>query len=59
MASGARHVHPSHCSLPLIQPHFVSDHRDKFAIGGLAPQVVDGIAEVAVEGITAHPISCP
>ena len=54
-----RHVHPSHCPLPLIQPHFVSDHRDEFAVGGLAPQVVDGIAEVAVEGIAAHPISCP
>ena len=44
-------MHSSHCSLPLIQPHFVSDHRDEFAVGGFSPQVVDGIAEVAVEGI--------
>ena len=49
-------MHPSHCSLPLIQPHFVSDHRDEFAVGGLAPQVVDGIAEVAVEGIHIAPV---
>ena len=49
-------MHPSHCSLPFIQPHFVSDHRDEFAVGGLAPQVVDGIAEVAVEGIHIAPV---
>ena len=49
-------MHPSHCSLPLIQPHLVSDHRDEFAVGGLAPQVVDGIAEVAVEGIHIAPV---
>ena len=50
------HVHPSHRSLSFIQPHFVSDHRDEFAVGGLAPQVVDGIAEVAVEGIHIAPV---
>ena len=49
-------MHPSHCSLPLIQPHFVSDHRDEFTVGGLAPQVVDGIAEVAIEGIHIAPV---
>ena len=49
-------MHPLHCPLPLIQPHFVSDHRDEFAVGGLAPQVVDGIAEVAVEGIHIAPV---
>ena len=49
-------MHPSHCSLPLIQPHLVSDHRNEFAVGGLAPQVVDGIAEVAVEGIHIAPV---
>ena len=49
-------MHPSHCPLPFIQPHFVSDHRDEFAVGGLAPQVVDGIAEVAVEGIHIAPV---
>ena len=43
-------------SLPFIQPHLVSDHRDELRIGGLAPQVVDGIAEVAVEGIHIAPV---
>ena len=49
-------MHLSHRSLPLIQPHFVSDHCDELRIGGLAPQVVDGIAEVAVEGIHIAPV---
>ena len=49
-------MYPSHCPLPLIQPHFVSDHRDEFAVGGFSPQVVDGIAEVAVEGIHIAPV---
>ena len=51
-----RHVYPSHRSLPFIQPHFVSDHCNELRIGGLAPQVVDGIAEVAVEGIHVAPV---
>ena len=50
------HVHPSHRSLPFIQPHLVSDHRNELAVGGLAPQVVDGIAEVAVEGVHVAPV---
>ena len=49
-------VHPSHCPLPFIQPHFVSDHRDEFTVGRFSPQVVDGIAEVAVEGIHIAPV---
>ena len=44
-------------SLPFIQPHLVGDHRNKFAVGGLATQVVDGVAEVAVEGV--HITSIP
>ena len=44
--------------LPLIQPHLVSYHRDELAVGGLTPQVVNGIAEVAVEGIHISPIPC-
>ena len=36
--------------LPLIQPHLVSDHRDELAVGRLSSQIVDGIAEVAVQG---------
>ena len=43
-------------SLPLIQPHLVGDHRNKFRVGGLAPQVVDGVAEVAVQGIHISPV---
>ena len=38
-------------SLPFIQPHLVSYHRDELRIGGLSAQIVDGIAEVAVQGI--------
>ena len=38
-------------SLPLIQPHLVRNHCDELTIGGLAPQVMDGITEVAVEGV--------
>ena len=49
-------VYPSHCPLPFIQPHFVSYHRDEFAVGGFSAQVVDGIAEVAVEGIHIAPV---
>ena len=44
--------------LPLIQPHLVSYHRDELPVGGLTPQVVNGIAEVAVEGIHVSPIPC-
>ena len=59
---------PQVLALPVFLPHYalfltqgkaVGDHGDEFAVGGLAPQVVDGIAKVAVEGIAAHPISCP
>ena len=36
--------------LPFIQPHLVGYHRDELAVGGFAAQVMDGIAEVAIEG---------
>ena len=49
-------MHPSHRSLPFIQPHLVGNHCNEFAVGRLAPQVVDGIAEVAVEGIHIAPV---
>ena len=44
--------------LPLIQPHLIGYHRDELRVGGLAPQVVDGIAEVAVEGVHIAPVPC-
>ena len=44
--------------LPLIQPHFISYHRDELAVGRLTPQVMDGIAEVAIEGIHVSPVPC-
>ena len=44
--------------LPFIQPHLVSYHRDELRVGGFSPQVVDGIAEVAVEGIHISPVPC-
>ena len=43
-------------SLPLIQPHLISDHRDELAVGGFSAQVMDGIAKVAVEGIHISPV---
>ena len=45
-------------SLPLIQPHLVGDHRNKLRVRGLAAQVVDGVAEVAVEGVHVSPVPC-
>ena len=45
-------------SLPLIQPHLIGDHRDELAVGGFPPQVMDGIAEVAIEGIHISPVPC-
>ena len=42
--------------LPFIQPHLIGDHRDELAVGGLAPQVMDGIAKVAIEGIHVSPV---
>ena len=45
-------------SLPLIQPHLISDHRDELAVGGLTAQVMDGIAEVAIEGVHISPVPC-
>ena len=44
--------------LPFIQPHFVSDHRDELAVGGFSAQVVDGITEVAVEGVHIATVPC-
>ena len=44
--------------LPFIQPHLISYHRDELRVGGFAAQVVDGIAEVAVEGIHISPVPC-
>ena len=44
--------------LPFIQPHLVSYHRNELAVGGLTAQVMDGIAEVAIEGIHISPVPC-
>ena len=44
--------------LPLIQPHLISYHRDELAVGGFSAQVMDGIAEVAIEGIHVSPVPC-
>ena len=42
-----RSPHP----LPFIQPHLVGDHGNELAVGGLSAQIVDGVAEVAVQGV--------
>ena len=52
MWGSCRSPHP----LPLIQPHLIGDHRDELAVGGFSTQVVDGIAEVAVEGVHVSPV---
>ena len=49
-----RSPHP----LPLIQPHLVGDHRNEFRICGLSAQVVDGVAEVAVQRVHIAPVPC-
>ena len=43
-------------SLPFIQPHLVGNHRDELAVGGFSAQVMDGVAEVAVEGVHIAPV---
>ena len=48
----------SACLLVLIQPHLIGDHGDELAVGGLAAQVVDGVAEIRVQGIHIAPVPC-
>ena len=50
------HAYPSHRSLPFIQPHLVGNHCNEFAVGGLSAQVVDGVAEVAVQRVHIAPV---
>ena len=42
--------------LPLIQPHLIGYHRNELAVRRFAAQVMDGIAEVAIEGIHISPV---
>ena len=44
--------------LAFIQPHLISDHRDELRVCGFPPQVMDGVAEVAVEGVHVSPVPC-
>ena len=44
--------------LPFIQPHLIGYHRDELTVGGFSAQVMDGIAEVAIEGIHVSPVPC-
>ena len=44
--------------LPLIQPHLIRDHRDELRVGRFAAQIVDGVAEVAVQGIHIATVPC-
>ena len=44
--------------LSLIQPHLIGYHRDELAVGGFSAQVMDGVAEVAVEGVHITPVPC-
>ena len=49
-----RSPHP----LPLIQPHLVGDHGNELAVRRFSPQVMDGIAKVAVQGVHIAPVPC-
>ena len=42
--------------LPLIQPHLIGYHCNELAVGGLSAQVVDGVAEVAVQRVHIAPV---
>ena len=42
--------------LPLIQPHLIGYHRNELAVRWFSAQVMDGIAEVAIEGIHVSPV---
>ena len=44
--------------LSFIQPHLIGYHRNELAVGGFSAQVMDGVAEVAVEGIHIAPVPC-
>ena len=44
--------------LPLIQPHLVSYHCNELRVRWFSPQVMDGVAEVAVEGVHVSPVPC-
>ena len=44
--------------LAFIQPHLISDHCDELRVGGFSAQVMDGVAEVAVEGVHVAPVPC-
>ena len=45
-------------SLAFIQPHLVSYHCNELAVGGFSAQIMDGVAEVAVEGVHITPVPC-
>ena len=52
-----RERHSPH-PLPFIQPHLVRYHCNELAVGGFTPQVMDGIAEIAIEGVHVSPVPC-
>ena len=43
-------------SLPFIQPHLIGDHCNELRVRWFSAQVVDGITEVAVEGVHVSPV---
>ena len=45
-------------SLPFIQPHLVRNHCDELRVRWFSAQVMDGVAEVAVEGVHITPVPC-
>ena len=53
----ARHRSSPH-PLAFIQPHLVGDHRNELRVCGLSAQVMDGVAEVAVQRVHIAPVPC-
>ena len=49
-----RSPHP----LAFIQPHLIRDHGDELRVCGLSAQVMDGVAEVAVQRVHIAPVPC-
>ena len=45
-------------ALLFIQADLIADHCDELAVRWFSPQVMDGITEVAVEGVHITPVPC-
>ena len=51
-------VYAALCSPLFVQADLVGDHRDELTIRGFAAEVVDGVAEVAVQSVHIAAVPC-